>query len=198
MKDKGAKIIGGNGEKTSYDFYPTPREVTVALMHFLDWKDKKVIWEPACGECAISDVLTEFGHEVVSTDVIYGDNYFFTKREGVDAIITNPPFRETEKFILKAIKDAPVVAMLLKATYWHASKRQPLFEKHPPAWILALTWRPNFFGKRATGAPTMDFIWTVWIQGSGGETRYKLLSKYPSANVNKLNLGDVMNKGSLL
>ena len=172
-KDTGAKIIGGNGIRIENDFYPTPPEVTAALMDFLKLPICTV-WEPACGELAISNVVKRYGHSVISTDLVTGDSFFSTHREA-DAIITNPPFKLAGEFISKAVKDAPVVAMLLKTQYWHAAKRSKLFIDNPPAYILALTWRPNFFGDKATGSPTMDFIWTVWKEGET-DTRYRLLT----------------------
>ena len=56
--DKGVKIIGGNGVRIDFDFYPTPKECTVALLSFMNWPPM-VIWEPACGEMAMSNVLSE-------------------------------------------------------------------------------------------------------------------------------------------
>lgn len=44
-----SRINGGNsavGRRTS-DLYPTPPEVTVALMEFLNLPDRTMIWEPA-------------------------------------------------------------------------------------------------------------------------------------------------------
>ncbi len=168
-------IIGGGGDKLDWEFYPTPRDVTVALLDFFKWP-RLNIWEPACGECAISKVLEEYGHNVVSTDLKFGRDFFKTERKDIDAIITNPPFKHSEKFIKKSLIDAPIVAILLKSTYWHAAKRSRLFEDKPPSWILALTWRPNFFGDKATGSPTMDFIWTVWEDGIS-LTKFGLLKK---------------------
>ena len=174
--DKGVKIIGGNGVRIDFDFYPTPKECTVALLSFMNWP-RMVIWEPACGEMAMSNVLSENGHQVYSTDINKGQDFFSTDPQTrFDAIITNPPFKYAEKFIRKAIIDADISAMLLKTQYWHASKRTKLFEDNPPAFILALNWRPNFFGELATGSPTMDFIWTVWIKGET-DTRFRILSK---------------------
>ena len=37
-----------------------------------------------------------------------------------------------------------VIALLLKSQYWHSQKRVALFEKYPPAYVMALTWRPDF------------------------------------------------------
>jgi len=38
-----------------------------------------------------------------------------------------------------------------------------------------LTWRPNFMQERGK-SPTMDFQWTVWVDGDTN-TKYRLLSK---------------------
>jgi hypothetical protein len=97
------------------------------------------------------------------------------------AIITNPPFNISEEFIRHALTKAPIVAMLLKSQYWHAKKRVKLFEECPPAYVLPLSWRPDFlFDQRKEGdkkaAPTMEVAWTVWIKGDT-DTKYRILSK---------------------
>jgi hypothetical protein len=61
------------------------------------------------------------------------------------------------------------MALLLKATYWHAAKRIDLFRRHPPAAVHPLTWRVDFDGR---DAPTMDVCWNVWQTGTTG-TRYE-------------------------
>ncbi|GAB7057372.1 hypothetical protein JCM16163A_41210 [Paenibacillus sp. YK5] len=96
--------------------------------------------------------------------------------EGCHAIITNPPFNLSADFILKAIGEADVVAMVLKSQYWHASKRTKLFQQYPPAYVLALNWRPDFLNKERGGSPTMECLWTVWIRGQE-DTRYRILAK---------------------
>lgn len=187
QKDISARIIGGNGIRIEADFYPTPREATVALMEFIKLDKGVIIREPACGENAIVNVLREYGHQVIATDISMGCDFFDMgiAHTQAGAIITNPPFALAQKFIEKSLDEAPFVAMLLKAHYWHASKRSSLFKNNPPAFILPLTWRPNFFGSKSTGSPTMDFQWTVWIKGEN-DTRYRLLEKPATANQNKL------------
>jgi hypothetical protein len=126
------------------------------------------IWEPACGTGEISIVLQEYGHNVVSTDLRYtgfgngGIDYLNETGISVNAIITNPPFCISEQFIRKAIKEAEIVAMLLKSQFWHAKKRYELFHYRRPAYIMPLTWRPDFVNG-GKGSPTMDFQWTVWL-----------------------------------
>lgn len=190
----GAKIIGGNGERIDSDFYPTPKDVTIALMEFLKSVDSPLfnlfwsighpsIWEPACGDGAISDVLKDYFPRVISSDLRetgYQDFIFDfangDQKTQYDAIITNPPFNLAETFIRRSLKQTNHVALLLKTQYWHASKRTKLFKDHPPAYVLPLNWRPNFFGEKATGSPTMDFIWCVWMAGQS-DTRYRILEK---------------------
>ena len=166
--------------RRALDFYPTPPDVTVALMRFLNLPPSK-IWEPACGDGSMAEAIKHFGHEVLATDIRntgYGiSGMDFLENHGQhDAVITNPPFNLSEKFIVHALRQAKLVAMLLKSQYWHARKRAALFESTPPAFVLALTWRPDFMNGERGGAPTMECLWTVWIAGNT-DTRYRLLHR---------------------
>ena len=180
---------GGKKEKRrELDFYPTPAPVTQALLDFLK-HPPSTIWEPACGDGAMSKVLEAGGHRVISTDIRdsgYGEagiDFITAGHRPCDAIITNPPFNASVDFILKSLAVAPLVAMLVKSQYWHSKERQALFNNNPPAWILPLTWRPNFYeGIPGKNSPTMECIWTVWIAGQT-DTRYALLSKPPTAKL---------------
>jgi len=177
-----------NSSKTNkrreLDFYPTPPEVTRALMEFLRNIDGRTlnVWEPACGNGAMSKVIEEYGHHVYSSDIRDNSGYgiggvdFLAEFNKFDAIITNPPFALSSDFIIHALDNADVVAMLLKSQYWHAAKRKDMFNHHPPAYVLPLTWRPDFMNGERGGAPTMEVAWTVWIAGNL-DTRYRLLSK---------------------
>ena len=167
-------------KRRDLDFYPTPPDVTIALMKFLKLSPCK-IWEPACGDGAMSKVLVSHGHSVISTDLRdtgYGSGGvdFLSTKKGCDAIITNPPFNISEEFIRHALEQTKVVAMVLKSQYWHAKKRAVLFEDSPPAYVLPLTWRPDFMNGERGGAPTMEVQWTVWIKGDTN-TKYRLLRR---------------------
>lgn len=180
---------GAQEKRRELDFYPTPPEVTHSLMRFLFEKNilsgETVIWEPACGNGAMSNVLSQYAKNVISTDIREtgfgsGGIDFLNESRQCDAIITNPPFALSEQFIRHSLDQAKIVAMVLKSQYWHASKRYDLFENSPPAFVLPLTWRPDFLFDQRTGdkraAPTMECIWTVWIEGDT-ETKYSLLKK---------------------
>lgn len=179
---------GASDKRRELDFYPTPKNVTIALMNFFGFITPLKIWEPACGTGSMSNVLKFYGHEVYSSDksdygygVTNADFLTHNPNNKFDAIITNPPFRQSVEFIKKSLQEAPIVAMLLKTQYWHARNKYNLFNDHPPAYILPLTWRPDFLeherkvGEK-NGSPTMDVAWTVWIKGET-ETKYKPLLK---------------------
>ena len=54
--------------RAPYEFYPTPPQATRALLSGEEFDGS--IWEPACGEGHIANVLVTAGYDVVSTDLI--------------------------------------------------------------------------------------------------------------------------------
>lgn len=181
---------GDKSNRRELDFYPTPPEVTKALMDFLfDNKlvtKESLVWEPACGNGAMSNEIKKYVDDVHTTDIrntAYSKNSvdFLVTTFDCDAVITNPPFNQSEEFIRHGLKQAPVVCMLLKSQYWHAKKRFSLFSEFQPSFILPLTWRPDFlFDQREngkTGSPTMDVQWVVWDGSNKGYTEYFPLLK---------------------
>lgn len=183
MKQEILQLTGGNFKegRRELDFYPTPKEVTIALLDFLNIPLGRLIWEPACGNGAMSNVIKSYGYEVVETDIVTGQDYLTTKRD-CDVIITNPPFNLSEQFIRKAVSEANLVCMLVKSQYWHASKRLKLFEDTSPKYILPLTWRPDFLEHTRKegdkkGSPTMEVCWVVWSNSSNSQCIYHPLKK---------------------
>lgn len=165
------------------DFYPTPANVTVALLEFLKLPKHNTIWEPACGDGAMSRVLLQYGYKVLSSDLREDSGYgkggvnFQTAEGTADWIITNPPFNLAEIFIRKSLTITPNVAMLLKSQYWHAATRLPLFQANPPEWVLPLTWRPSFLEKERGNSPLMDVIWVVWSSSYNGPTKFQPIKR---------------------
>ena len=178
---KGKVLTNASVNRRALDFYPTPPEATHALLDFIELPAESKIWEPACGDGAMAEVFLSRGYRVHASDLRetgfgHGGVDFLAAppTPGFDAIITNPPFAIALEFISRAIDQAPVVAMLLKSQYWHAQKRVSIFNQRPPAYVLPLTWRPDFMDGERGGAPTMDVLWTVWIRGET-DTRYRQL-----------------------
>ncbi len=166
-KNFATKIVGANPatKRTEMDFYPTPPAVTEALLRFLDLPKETVIWEPACGENDMAYVMLNAGYTVVTTDIIYGQDFLTEPLPGCDWIITNPPFSVADKFIEHCAEHGKPFAMLLKSQYWHARRRYDLFYRIKPSFVCPLTWRPDFqFKKHETRkSPLMDVQWCVWI-----------------------------------
>ncbi|HME25517.1 MAG TPA: hypothetical protein VKI44_29995 [Acetobacteraceae bacterium] len=88
-------------DREGRDFYARPKWVTEALLRHIRLRGP--IWEPCCGDGAMSHVLAAYGHDVVSTDIADrgfgtpGVN-FLTCREvpgGCRSIVTNPPYGDT-------------------------------------------------------------------------------------------------------
>ena len=172
------KLIGGHGKRSKNDFYPTPPECTIALLDFLQsfylLSQGDAIWEPACGNNAMVDVMRDRGYTVIGTDIEIGQDYLATTiDQPYDWIITNPPFTLAEDFIKRSAEMNKPFALLLKSQYWHSAKRRPLFFKHQPALVLPLTWRPDFTGN---GASLLDMMWVVWL-GKPTSTYYVPLQK---------------------
>lgn len=183
----------GKEDRRELDFYPTPKNVTQALINYLTENDKLTvsdkIWEPACGNGKMANVFKENGFEVVSSDIKtdYGiTGIDFTTIENpiseCYAVITNPPFKYSDQFILQGLRHARLTAMLVKSQYWHALNKTELFKNNRPTYVLPLNWRPDFKeddrkpGEKK-GSPTMEVLWTVWIRGSKVNTIYDILEK---------------------
>lgn len=166
----GSRICGGNTayKRNASDFYPTPPEATQALLNFLRLPEGTTVWEPACGEGHMVEIMEQNRLEVIGTDIQTGTDFLQAEApEDVQWIITNPPFSLAEEFIRKSAECKVPFAMLLKSQYWHAARRVALFSTIPPAYVLPLTWRPDFlFKTRGKGSPLMDVIWCVWIPGA--------------------------------
>jgi hypothetical protein len=157
-----------------HDFYATPPEAVHALLAVeRKWlPDCRVIWEPACGDGAISKVLEAKGYEVMSTDLVdrgYGTpGVDFLKAESPvhSAIITNPPYKLARQFVDTALEHVPYVAMLLRLAFLEGGARMPWFASTPLARVhvasrrLPMMHRHGWTGPKAGSA--VCHAWFVW------------------------------------
>ena len=155
------------------DFYPTPPLATRALAAVEAFRGD--IWEPACGNGAISDVLSE-KNAVISTDLHdYGfgaSNTDFLAADHLLApnIVTNPPYKHAQVFVQKAIDlGADKHCWLLRLSFLESKRRKAeLFDIAPPSrvWVFAkrLTiWRGD---EAPTSTGTTAYAWFVWDRGT--------------------------------
>lgn len=163
--------------KDSADDFPTPPWATRGLIeHVLDHKSslaKLTCWEPACGAGHMSKVLKEYFGSVRSSDAFdynYGEIFDFTtgfsKPLSCDWIITNPPFRHAEEFVLRALRIAKVgVAILARSVFLESSGRyRAIFRDNPPTKFAQFTERvPMVRGRLDKKASTATgYAWLVW------------------------------------
>lgn len=139
----------GNGrwDREVNDYYATePRAVEMLLE--LE-KFDTYIWEPACGEGHISEVLRKKWYIVESTDLIdrwYGVcvDFFRTILPFRGDIITNPPYSLWRKFVehaLSLVKEWHKVAMFLKVQFMEGKGRKQMFIMYPPKTIYVSSSR---------------------------------------------------------
>ena len=126
-------------EREQNDYYATePKAIELLL-------DREVfashVWECACGEGHLSEVLRKRGYIVKSTDLIdrgYGEGGIdFLKYKGTfnGDIITNPPYKYAQEFVEKAldvIENGNRVAMFLKLQFLEGKARRKMFGCYPP------------------------------------------------------------------
>lgn len=126
-------------EREVNDYYATPNIATELLCDLETFSHD--ILEPACGEGAISKILTERDYNVESMDLIdrgYGTggvDFLKYNKEIAKDIISNPPYSLAAEFVEHAmdlITDGHKVAFFLKLTFLEGEKRRTLFKKYPP------------------------------------------------------------------
>lgn len=177
------------GRRSENEFYPTPPEAVRALLSVETFEGP--IWECACGDGAIAKVLTERGHQVVSTDLYdysFGQSGVDFLREPVmraKHIVTNPPYGRglADRFVLKALELAATtegkVAMLLDLSSLCQVERTAFWRKHVPARIHAVDgidcW-PKHKPRPAERFMTRRYCWVVWDPAHVGPTSFNWLS----------------------
>jgi hypothetical protein len=161
-----------------HDFYLTPRWATEAILDALPTL-QGTIWEPACGDGAISKVLAERGYRVTSTDRF--DRGFGSA--GVDflsmrpvltpnrgTIITNPPYKLAVPFVDLALEYAQTVVMLLKLNFLAGQRRKDWWASTPLKTVYVFSRRVSFDkgSEPGKGAGVLEYAWFHWEHGYEG------------------------------
>jgi len=168
----------------SLDDFPTPPWATRALVeHVIGPNDLGSLscYDPACGAGHMAKVLAEYFGEVHATDIFpYGFggllDFVSGETEGkFDWIITNPPFRLADEFVLKSIsKSRKGVAILARTVFLESVGRfNRIFSKQPPALVAQFSERvPMVKGRLDPKATTATgYAWFVWKKGLKRSTR---------------------------
>jgi len=196
--------------KDSPDDFLTPPWATRALLEYMLDSDPlatQSCLEPACGAGHMSKVLKEYFGEVRSSDAYdYGYGHvrdFLTypyEPNAVDWVITNPPFRLAEEFVLRALSVARTgVAILARTVFLESSGRyNRIFETSPPSTFAQFVERvPMVRGRLDMNASTATgYAWLIWDRNSTGHPRLawvppcrkrlERLTDYPDINSTRI------------
>jgi hypothetical protein len=194
----GARSVMGSRQEPddSLDWFATPPWATRALVELvlpqadIFWEREPglgKIWEPACGDGIMSEVLAEYSGRVFGSDIhdYCGNNIrdFLTVNAipgEFDWIITNPPFRgdgivpvvqadRALEFTHRALDLAGVGVAIFVRSQWAVEgieRYETLFRDRPPTLFAPFVervnlckgaWNPD--GKTATA-----YCWLVWLK----------------------------------
>lgn len=177
-------LVGTSSGRPENDFYVTPPDATLKLLAHESFPG--VVWEPACGNGAISECVRAASGvtSVISTDLIdrgYGESGrdFFKEQRKVDHIITNPPYALAEQFVRHSLScTTGKTAMLLKLQFLEGAKRQKMFAETPIKTVYVFSKRISMYrnGEKGNYSSSMiAFAWFVWEHGYVGEPTIRWL-----------------------
>jgi hypothetical protein len=165
------------------DFFQTPDWATHALIDNEEFAG--TIWEPACGDGTMAEVLKRTGCPVEASDLYdrgYGDAGidFLHANRTVDNIVTNPPYNSAEGFVRAGVAQSRrKFALLLRLAFLEGANRQrTIFAETPPARIWVFSERITFYpaGAVQQGSGTTAHAWFVWDkQATDRKTELKWL-----------------------
>jgi hypothetical protein len=176
-------------ERETNDYYATEPKALELLLQLETFSP--YVWECACGEGHLSEVLKSHGYKVKSSDIIdrgypgteIADFLKTTKKDIYTDfprdIITNPPYKYAKEFVEHALEismDSTKIAMFLKVQFLEGKARRELFNKYPPKTIYVASSRllcaknGEFQKMRDGGGSAVAYAWFIWEKGYTGDT----------------------------
>jgi hypothetical protein len=161
------------------DCYETPAVAVRALLRVE--RIPRVVWEPACGPGAIVRELRAAGHIVHATDLVdYGcpgsesriDFLMETRAPpGVEAIVSNLPFKLAGQMVERALGLVPLVIVLARINFLASEGRSrildgPLARVHIFKNRLPMMHRLGWAGRKA--GSQHDYGWFAFERGHVG------------------------------
>lgn len=168
---------------SSLDDFPTPPWATRAFLENILGGHAELCGmsclEPACNRGHMVSPLREYFRTVDASDIydygFGGVSDFLSanhKPGSYDWVITNPPFKLAEQFVLEGLNIAQVgVAMLVRTVFIESVGRyERLFTQHPPSAFAQYAERvPMVKGRLDKKASTATgYGWIVWRKDTTG------------------------------
>ena len=176
-------------ERETHDYYATEPKALELLLDLETFSP--YVWECACGEGHLSEVLKQRGYKVKSSDLVdrgYDDtevmDFLKVNKEDIKSdfsrdIITNPPYKYAKEFVKHALDismDTTKIAMFLKLQFLEGKSRRKMFDKYPPKKIYVASSRllcaknGEFQKMRDGGGSAVAYAWFIWEKGYNGDT----------------------------
>lgn len=159
------------------DFYATPRSAIEQLLQVEAFDGP--VWEPACGDGAISRVLSGVGLDVVSTDLVErghgtsGVDFLMEYRPLGKHVVTNPPFRLATEFARHALGLVTgKVCLLAKIGLLEGPTREDIHQHLARVWVIRR--RVTFlkdgreFSRSNGKGGIHTYAWFVWDKAHTG------------------------------
>lgn len=176
-----------NKQREVNDFYATDPHALEIFLDKLEQDNIKLhrnIWECACGQGHLSEVLKRKGYHVVSSDIFdrgYENTYIINFLENINKnikidILTNPPYKYAQEFVEKSLEiqsNGYYTIMFLKIQFLEGQARKKLFQKYPPKYVYVNSARQICYingdmSKKMSSASC--YCWFIWEKGWKGET----------------------------
>jgi hypothetical protein len=171
-----------------HDCYTTPAVAVEALLRVERLPHR--IWEPCAGRGAIVEVLRAHEHEVLAADLIdygipgqaHGRGFLLERKapDGIECIVTNPPFKLAQQFVEHALELCPLVVMLLRLAFLESERRCGILEGRGLARVhvfrkrLPMMHRDSWSGRKANSG--MAFAFFSWVRNHRGPTTIDRIS----------------------
>lgn len=179
---KNVRMVVGGYEREKDDFYSTPLALTRPMLQLERFDGD--IWEPACGDGALSRELTTICKNVVSTDLIdreYGKGGIdFLKEQKLRApnVVTNPPFKLWKQFARHAhALGAQKIVLLNRQPILGNKTHSRIMIETGMARALIAVGRVNILPPGAEdkghNARHGSYAWFVWERGHTGDPTLK-------------------------
>lgn len=170
---------GPDKDRSPHDYYPTPPEVTRALLGVEEFPGP--ILEPCAGRGHVVRELRNAGYSVLSNEPYCDPDGWSPELRmdfldgwnirGCKSIVTNPPYRTAEAFIRTAIDlDFEKHAWLLRFQFVESAERFPLFRDHPPRrlWVFSRRVQISERGLDNPLGGMIVYAWWIWERGYSG------------------------------
>jgi hypothetical protein len=149
-----------------------------------------IVWEPCCGPGAIVRELRASGRRVIATDLVdYGCpdsesriDFLMESRapSGVEAIVTNPPFKLAAEFVEHALGLCPRVIVLARLAFLESERRSGILDDGRLSRIhgfierLPMMHRHGWAGPKPTSQ--VPFAWFCWDRDHRGDAIFDRIS----------------------